>query len=80
MRLRWDRALAPPQEEPASPEQADAHDASSSALRVMDGALCEFAGRGLASSAEVVNLLLDLRSAVLLDAAFGAVVHELGGE
>jgi hypothetical protein len=44
-------------------------DARSGALRSMDRALREFEGRRLVSSAEVVDLLLDLRSAIALDAA-----------
>jgi hypothetical protein len=47
----------------------DDGDASSGALRIIDRALREFAGRTLVSSAEVVDVLLDLRSAILLDAA-----------
>jgi hypothetical protein len=50
---------------------------SSGGLRIIDRALCEFAGRRLVSSAEVVDLLLDLRSALLLDAVSRELCDEL---
>jgi len=51
-------------------------DAARGPLRLIDRALHDFAGRGLVSSLEVVDLLLDMRSAVVLDAAFLAMVDE----
>jgi hypothetical protein len=52
-------------------------DARSGALRSIDRALREFDGRRLVSSAEVVDLLLDLRSAIVLDAALEELSDEL---
>jgi hypothetical protein len=59
------------------PPLADGGDASSGALRIIDRALRELAGRRLVSSAEVVDLLLDLRSAIMLDAASQELREEL---
>jgi hypothetical protein len=42
--------------------------ASSDALRIIDRALRDFAGRRLVSPAEVLDVLLDLRFAIMLDA------------
>jgi hypothetical protein len=52
-------------------------DARSGALRSIDRALREFEGRRLVSSAEVVDLLLDLRSAIVLDADLDELSDEL---
>jgi hypothetical protein len=51
-------------------------DAPSSAVRSIDRALREFDGRRLVSSAEVVDLLLDLRSEIALDAALQGLSDE----
>jgi hypothetical protein len=59
------------------PLLGDGGDASSDALRSIDRALREFAGRRLVSSAEVVDLLLDLRSAIVLDAVSQELCKEL---
>ena len=59
------------------PPFGDCREASSGALRIIDRALREFAGRRLVSSAEVVDLLLDLRSAIALDAALEELSDEL---
>jgi hypothetical protein len=52
-------------------------DASSGALRILDRALRDFAGRRLVPSAEVIDLLLDLRSAIMLDEASQELRDEL---
>ncbi len=59
------------------PPSGDGGDASSAALRSIDRALRELKGRPLVSSAEVVDLLLDLRSAIMLDAASQELFEEL---
>lgn len=59
------------------PLLGDGDDASSGALRNIDRALREFVGRRLVSSAEVVDLLLDLRSAIMRDAASQEFCDEL---
>jgi hypothetical protein len=59
------------------PQVNDGADASTVALRIIDRALCEAAGRRLVSSAEVVDLLLDLRSSIALDAAYQELREEL---
>lgn len=56
---------------------SDVDDASSGALRSIDRALRDLEGRRLLSSAEVVDLLLDLRSEVVLDTAVGQWSDEL---
>ena len=42
---------------------------------LIDEALERFAGRDLVSSTEIVDLLLDLRSAVVSDAALAALIE-----
>lgn len=49
----------------------------SGALRSLDRALREFEGRSRVSCAEVVDLLLDLRSAIVLDTALEELSDEL---
>ncbi len=56
----------------------DGGDAPSGALPMIDRALGEFAGRRLVSSADVVDLLLDVRSAISLDAALQDLRDEVG--
>lgn len=46
-------------------------------LRVIDEALLRFTARALSSSSEVVDLLLDVRSAVMFDSALTALLDEL---
>lgn len=46
-------------------------------LRVIDEALLRFTARALVSSSEVVDLLLDVRSAVMFDSALTALLDEL---
>jgi hypothetical protein len=55
----------------------DGDDASTVALRTIDRALREVARRRLVSSTEVVDLLLDLRLSIALDAAYQALREEL---
>ena len=74
MRRRWDRVDAPQRDEPPPEEKADT---SSVALQVIDRALRDVAARELLSSAEVVDLLLDVRSAISLDTALGALPDEI---
>jgi hypothetical protein len=59
------------------PPLAFGGDARSGALRSIDRAIRESEGRRLVSSAEVVDLLLDLRSAIALDAALEESSDEL---
>lgn len=59
------------------PQMNDSDDASMVALRIIDCALREVAGRRLVSSAEVVDLLLDLRFSIALDAAYQELREEL---
>ena len=51
--------------------------ARSGAVRSIDRALREFDGRRLVSSADVIDLLLDLRSAIVLDVALQGLSDEL---
>jgi hypothetical protein len=44
-------------------------------VTIIDEALERFAGRDLVASSEVVDLLLDLRSAVVSDAAIAALIE-----
>jgi hypothetical protein len=44
-------------------------------VTLIDEALERFAGRDLVASSEVVDLLLDLRSAVVSDAAIAALIE-----
>jgi hypothetical protein len=44
-------------------------------VTMIDEALERFAGRDLVASSEVVDLLLDLRSAVVSDAAIAALIE-----
>jgi len=44
-------------------------------VTVIDEALERFAGRDLVSSGEIVDFLLDLRSAVVSDAALAALIE-----
>ena len=44
-------------------------------VTIIDEALERFAGRDLIGSSEVVDLLLDLRSAVVSDAALAALIE-----
>jgi hypothetical protein len=44
-------------------------------VAVIDEALERFAGRDLVSAGEIVDFLLDLRSAVLSDAAIAALIE-----
>jgi hypothetical protein len=46
-------------------------------LETIDGALREFAGRRLVPSTEVVDLLLDLRSMIVLDANHSMLLDDL---
>jgi len=44
-------------------------------VTLIDEALKRFAGRDLVSSSEVVDLLLDMRSAAISDAAIAALIE-----
>ena len=44
-------------------------------VTIIDGALERFASRDLIGSSEVVDFLLDLRSAVVSDAAIAALIE-----
>jgi hypothetical protein len=44
-------------------------------LTIVDDALERFAGRDLVAASEVVDFLLDLRSAVVSDAALAALIE-----
>jgi len=44
------------------------------ALSLIDDALAQFVGRSLVASTEVVDILLDIRSAIDADASFAALV------
>jgi hypothetical protein len=54
----------------------DYGDTSTGALRNIDRALRELEGRRTVSSAEVVDLLLDLRYAIVVDAEIGDLFDE----
>lgn len=47
------------------------------ALKLIDYALERFVSRRFVSAAEVVDLLLDVRSAVVVDRAFAGLLEEL---
>ena len=47
-------------------------------LQVIDNAVSRCAQSRFVPSSEVIDLLLDLRSAVVLDAALGTILRELG--
>ena len=74
MRTKWGRVPRPQEDDSALD---DSSGAVSGQLQIIDRALCEFAGRRLVSSVEVVDLLLDVRSAIVLDATSAALFDEL---
>ena len=60
----------------ATAEQPGGADMDQAGLvTIIDEALERFAGRDLVASSEVVDLLLDLRSAVVSDAAIAALIE-----
>jgi hypothetical protein len=63
--------------EPNNPVLNDSSDPSPEALRIIDRALRDVTGRRLVSAAEVVDLLLDLRSAILLEASLEGLLDEV---
>lgn len=63
--------------EPTDPVSNDSTDSSPEALRIIDRALRDVTGRRLVSASEVVDLLLDLRSAILLEASLEDLLDEV---
>ena len=63
--------------EPTDPVPDDSTDTSPEALRIIDRALRDVTGRRLVSAAEVVDLLLDLRTAILLEASLEGRLDEV---
>ena len=63
--------------EPTDPVLDDSTDTSPEALRIIDRALRDVTGRRLVSAAEVVDLLLDLRTAILLEASLEGRLDEV---
>jgi hypothetical protein len=74
MRAKPFRAGERPRVDDPSPGFGD--DVRSGALRSIDRALRELEGRRLVPSAEVVNLLLDLRSGIVRDVALEELSDE----
>ena len=62
---------------PTDPVSNDSTDSSPEALRIIDRALGDVTGRRLVSASEVVDLLLDLRSAILLEASLDGLLDEV---
>jgi hypothetical protein len=63
--------------EPNNRVLEDSADPSPEALRIIDRALRDVTGRRLVSAAEVVDLLLDLRSAIVLEASLEGLLDEV---
>ena len=76
MRTKTNRVVQPEPDE--TPTRADALTMTtwSEPLRLVDEALARFAHRDLVAGSEVVDCLLDLRSAMVSHAGFVAVVAQ----
>ncbi len=77
MRLKTKRARDPDGRETLVSTACPLDELQPRPLRVIDEALRRFVPRRLVSSSEVVDLLLDVRSAVVFDSALTALIGDL---
>jgi hypothetical protein len=75
MKMQTREMAAAHDELPASPQSPPPqHAAPCDLLALIDQSLTQYTGRQLVAAVEVTDLLLDLRSRIALEAAFGAAL------
>lgn len=77
MRSRTKRTHESPQAEHLPPEDRSRDAAPLPSLRAIDDAIERYVSRGLVTSNEVVDVLLEVRLVVASDARFAALVDDL---
>jgi len=78
MRIKTGRATEPEPAPAPAPRNLLAATAESGQLRIVDEALARFTHRELVAGAEVVDFLLDLRSAMVTDAGPAEIIVSNG--
>jgi hypothetical protein len=77
MQLKTRRVRRPDRRGMLSGSERQLDEVQSGPLPLLDEAIERFAARGVISSREVVDLLLEVRSAIVFDVAFTAVRVEM---